>query len=511
MTALIIHGHFYQPPRENPWTGSVEREFGADPYHDWNERIHAECYGPNAFARIMGPEQIIERTINNYAHISFDYGPTLMSWLERHHPVTYERVLEADRESARKCSGHGNAIAHAYGHAILPLCNEQDRLTQVIWGLEDFRHRFRREPESLWMPETACNNKTLDLLIDHGMRFVILAPDQAERIRATEDSEWHSVSDGSIDTTRAYRYLHQDDSGRSLAVFFYNGAVARAIAFEQALISSQTLVWLIKRAAPQGPLVNVATDGESYGHHYKFGDLSLAHAMDLEARQEGFWVTNYGQFLDLYPAEAEVEIKQGFEGEGTAWSCAHGVGRWIRDCGCHTGGAPGWNQGWRGPLRDALDFLRDEAALHFESAGGKLFIDPWSARNASIELILGPYRSREEFLRRHARKELTRDEEYRALVLLELQRNALLMYTSCGWFFSDLSGIETIQVMKYAARVIELMHELGLPSVRQEFLDLMAKAKSNIRDMGTGSNIYLRYAEPSYLAAEVEIAVPTLS
>jgi len=512
MTALIVHGHFYQPPRENPWTGEVEREFGADPYHDWNERIHAECYGPNAFARIMGPQQTIERTVNNYTHISFDFGPTLLSWLERHHPKTYERILEADRESAQKCSGHGNAIAHAYGHAILPLCNEQDRLTQVVWGLEDFRYRFRREPESLWLPETACNNKTLDLLIEHGLRFVILAPDQAERHRAAESNEWHAVDAWSLHTTRAYRYLHQDGSGRSLAVFFYNGAVARAIAFEQALISSQTLVWLFKQAAPQGPLVNVATDGESYGHHFKFGDLSLAHAMEIEARQEGFWLTNYGQFLDLYPAEAEVQIKQGFEGEGTSWSCAHGVGRWIRDCGCHTGGQPGWNQAWRGPLRAALDFLRDEAAKHFERLGGELFIDPWAARNASIELILDPNRSREEFLRRHAGRELTAQEERRALTLLELQRNALLMYTSCGWFFSDLSGIETIQVMKYAARVIELMDEPGLPSPRQEFLELMGKAKSNLRDMETGTSIYLRYAEPPYLSdRNVNDAVATIS
>ncbi|MBA2526987.1 MAG: DUF3536 domain-containing protein [Pyrinomonadaceae bacterium] len=506
MTALIVHGHFYQPPRENPWTGNVEREFGADPYHDWNERIHAECYGPNAFARIMGPQQTIERTVNNYSHISFDFGPTLLSWLERHHSKTYERVLEADRESAQKRSGHGNAIAHAYGHAILPLCNDQDRLTQVLWGLEDFRYRFRREPESLWLPETACNNETLDLLIEHRLRFVILAPDQAERYKPANSDQWHAADDCSIDTTRAYLYLHQDGSGRSLAVFFYNGAVARAIAFEQALISSQTLVWLFKQAG-QGALVNVATDGESYGHHFNFGDLSLAHAMEIETSQEGFWVTNYGQFLDLYPAEAEVRIKQGFEGEGTSWSCAHGVGRWIRDCGCHTGGQPGWNQSWRGPLRKALDFLRDEAAKHFERVGGELLIDPWGARNASIELILDHNRSREEFLIRHARKEFTPEEAHCALTLLELQRNSLLMYTSCGWFFSDVSGIETIQVMKYAARVIELMHELGLPSPRERFLELMAEAKSNIRHMETGANIYLRYAEPPSLSLQYLSAV----
>lgn len=511
MTALIVHGHFYQPPRENPWTGNVEREFGADPYHDWNERIHAECYGPNAFAHIIGPQGTIERTVNNYSHISFNFGPTLLSWLERHHPKTYERILDADRESARKRGGHGNAIAQAYGHAILPLCNKQDRLTQVVWGLADFRHRFRREPESLWLPETACNNETLNLLIEQGLRFVILAPDQAERYKPAGSEEWQSVADYSIDPTCAYRYLHEDGSGRSLAIFFYNGPMARAIAFEQALISSQTLVWLFKQAGPQGPLVSVATDGESYGHHFKFGDLSLAHAMEMETRQEGFWVTNYGQFLDLYPAEAEVQIKQGVEGEGTSWSCAHGVGRWIRDCGCHTGGQPGWNQMWRDPLRAALAFLRDDAAKQFERFGGELYANPWAARNAYIELILDHSRSREEFLARFAVRHFSPADEVRALTLLEIQRYSLLMFTSCGWFFSELSGIETLQVMKYAARVIELMHELELPSPRNQFLEIMSEAKSNIKEMGTGKDIYLRYAEPPMIAMQINCGEVTLS
>jgi hypothetical protein len=296
-----------------------------------------------------------------------------------------------------------------------------------------------------------------------------------------------------------------------LAIFFYNGPMARAIAFEQALISSQTLVWLFKQAGPQGPLVSVATDGESYGHHFKFGDLSLAHAMEMETRQEGFWVTNYGQFLDLYPAEAEVQIKQGVEGEGTSWSCAHGVGRWIRDCGCHTGGQPGWNQMWRDPLRAALAFLRDDAAKQFERFGGELYANPWAARNAYIELILDHSRSREEFLARFAVRHFSPADEVRALTLLEIQRYSLLMFTSCGWFFSELSGIETLQVMKYAARVIELMHELELPSPRNQFLEIMSEAKSNIKEMGTGKDIYLRYAEPPMLAMQINCAEVTLS
>jgi alpha-amylase/alpha-mannosidase (GH57 family) len=511
MTALIIHGHFYQPPRENPWTGTIDTQPGAYPYHDWNERIHDECYGPNAFAHIVNSAGTIERTVNNYASISFNFGPTLLSWLERYHPQTYQRILSANKASVAIRGGHGNAIAQAYGHAILPLCNSRDRLTQVVWGIADFRHRFGREPEALWLPETACNDETLELLIEQQLRFVILAPGQAERYRPIGSKEWRSLADSTIDTTRAYRYSHSDDSGRSIAVFFYDGRISQSIAFERALFSSQFLVGLFKRAAEQGPLVNIATDGETYGHHFKFGDLCLAHALEVEARDEGFWLTNYAQFLDHHPPEFEIEIKKGPNEEGTAWSCAHGVGRWIRDCGCDRG-EPNWNQKWRTPLRTALDFLRDEASDHFETVGGDLFIDPWGTRNAYIELILDQGRSREDFLKRQAGRSLSPPDQARALTLLELQRNALLMYTSCGWFFSEISGIEAVQIMKYAARAIELFDELGLPSPRSRFLEILAEAKSNIREMGTGADVYLRLAEPPLLSnRELADTEPALS
>lgn len=446
-TALIIHGHFYQPPRENPWTGAVDPEPGAAPFHDWNERIHAECYAPN---------------IVNYPLISFNFGPTLLSWLESHHRDTYQKILIADRESVAARGGHGNAIAQAYGHAILPLCNERDRLTQVVWGLADFRYRFGREAEALWLPETAANNEVLALLIEQGMRYVILAPNQAK---------------GVVDTSKPYLFRHPDGSGRSLAVFFYNGPLARAIAFERALASSRGLVEKFVTAAAGGDLVNVATDGETYGHHFKFGDLCLTHALTVEAKSAGFWITNYAQYLDHHPPETEVEIDLGPDGEGSSWSCVHGVARWSRDCGCHTGGEEGWNQSWRKPLREALNFLRDDAAVKFEKAGSELFDDPWAARNDYINVILDPV---------HARAL-----QPRALDLLEMQRSALLMFTSCGWFFSDLAGIETIQVLRYAARVIELMNRLGLDPPVKEFLALLAEAKSNQPDKGNGADLFL--------------------
>jgi alpha-amylase/alpha-mannosidase (GH57 family) len=507
MPALIIHGHFYQPPRENPWTGIVEAEISAAPFHDWNERIHSECYGPNAFVLIVDPATGQKRIVNNYANISFNFGPTLLSWLERNHGETYTAILEADRLSASKRGGLGNAVAQAYGHAILPLCNERDRRTQIRWGIADFRQRFGRAPEALWLPETACNDQVLGTLIEQGMRFVILAPHQAARARKrvrtrsgsdgveVEDQEWRDVNEETIDTSFAYRYSHRDGSGRSMAIFFYDGPISRAIAFENLLKSSREFV--DRLASPSArELVNVATDGETYGHHFKFGDICLAYALEIEAPAQGFRITNYAEYLDEHPLVFEVEIDNGPQGEGTSWSCQHGVGRWIRDCGCHTGGEPGWNQQWRAPLRQALDFLRDENAAHFEATRGKLFLDPWQARDDSIALVLDPDQLRDQFLRDHAGRLLAMDELWRALAYLELQRMLLLMYTSCGWFFNDISGIETIQILRYAGRAIDLMAQLGLPLVRERFLEILEQAKSNRPEMGTGSDIYRRFVEP---------------
>ncbi len=529
MTALIIHGHFYQPPRENPWTGIIDPEPSAQPFHDWNERIHTECYQPNSSARILD-ETGTQRLVNNYTHISFDFGPTLLSWLERSHAETYARIIAADAESARRNNGHGNAIAQAYNHAILPLANERDRRTQVRWGLADFLYRFGREPEAMWLPETACNDQVLGLLIDEGMRFVILAPQQAERVRSMTDisstgipagpgqtgksvpHNWQSVADGTIDTSIPYRYFHRDGSGRSLAVFFYDQELARAIAFEQALTSSASLVdrFAQRRAETAGKasLINIATDGETYGHHHKFGELCLAYALAVDAPARGFVITNYGDYLDRHAPEMEVEISNGPQGEGSSWSCTHGVSRWIRDCGCHTGGEPGWNQSWRGPLRKALDFLRDEAAAPFEATSGKLFVNPWATRDDAINLLLDERKSREEFLYRHAPRELTLEEQRTALLFLELQRNSLLMYTSCGWFFNDLAGIEPVQVLRYAGRVIDLMNQLGLPSPRPRFLEMLAEAKSNRPELGNGAEIFRRLVERARIdQANTEVLV----
>ncbi len=515
MTSIIIHGHFYQPPRENPWTGAVDREDSARPFHDWNQRIHSECYRPNAFARVVNGKGQIERIVNNYANLSFNFGPTLMRWLESTHPETCARIVAADQLSRQLHDGHGGAIAQAYNHPILPLCNDRDLRTQIRWGVADFRHRFGREPEALWLPETACNDEVMGALIDASMRYVILSPHQAERVRPLDTSsngaEWKSVADGSIDPRKAYKYFHRDGSGRSIAVFFYDDGIARGIAFEHLLWSSEALLERLVRGAGDGAMVNVATDGESYGHHFKFGDRCIAYALEVEAPKRGIKVTNYGEFLEQNPPRDAVEIKAGPDGEGTAWSCVHGVGRWYKNCGCHTGGEPGWNQEWRTPLRAAFDLLRDECANRFEELGAQLFRDPWKARDDFIEVILNRAAAHDSFLVRHGRHKLDAEARLRALTLLDMQRNAMLMYTSCGWFFNDLSGIETVQTMKYAGHAMDLMENLGVRAPRERFLEVLAQAKSNLAEIGNGADVFRRFipgcrVTPKRIAAHLAIS-----
>ncbi len=515
MTSIIIHGHFYQPPRENPWTGAVDREESARPAHDWNERIHAECYRPNAFARIVNGKDQIEHIVNNYANLSFNFGPTLMRWLDAIHPETSARIVAADQISRERHHGHGGAIAQAYNHPILPLCNSRDIRTQIKWGVADFKHRFGREPEAMWLPETACNGEVMGALIDAHMKYVILSPHQAERVRPLDPSsnggEWKNVADGSIDPRKPYQCFHRDGSGRSIAVFFYDDGIARGIAFENLLWSSEVLLERLVRGAGDAGLVNVATDGESYGHHFKFGDRCLAYALEVEAAKRGIDVTNYGDYLARNPPRDAVEIKAGPNSEGTAWSCVHGVGRWCRNCGCSTGGQAGWNQEWRAPLRAAFDLLRDECAIRFEEIGGKLFRDPWKARDDFIEVILNRTAAHDSFVARHGRHKLDGEARLRALTLLEMQRNAMLMYTSCGWFFNELSGIETVQTMKYAGHAMDLLESLGAPAPRERFLAVLAEAKSNLPEMGNGADVFRRFVPASQvtrkrIAAHVAIS-----
>lgn len=511
--ALVVHGHFYQPPRENPWTGKVEREPGAEPFHDWNERIFQECYRANAYSRIVDDHGRVRRIVSNYLNISFNFGPTLLHWMERHHAITYGRILEADRVSAAARNGHGNAMAQAYNHTILPLSNRRDQETQVRWGIADFEHRFRRTPEGLWLPECAANEETLEVLIEQGVRFTVLSPYQAARVRKLGDSEWTDVSGGKVDPSRPYRFFHRDGSGRYLDLFFYDGYASRAIAFEGALTSSEGYVDRLLRAAEGlDGLVSVATDGESYGHHTRYGDRCLAHAMEVAAPARGFEPTNFAAYLAAHEVTDEVKIELGPDGNGSAWSCAHGVGRWFRDCGCHTGGREGWNQAWRTPLRDALDYLRDVAAVLFEEEGRAFFKNPWAARNEYISVLLDPHHNSEDFMARHQTKPLSDRDQVRALSLLEMQHHAMLMYTSCGWFFSDLSGIETQQILEYAGRVLDLIGAMDRDETGP-FLQHLAEARSNRPEEGNGADVFRRYVEPARLSPEriaADLAITSL-
>lgn len=492
---ICIHGHFYQPPRENPWLEAVEFQESAYPYHDWNERITAECYRQNAASRILDGQDRIVQIVNNYARISFNIGPTLLAWLEQNAPTVYAAILEADRISQDRFSGHGSAMAQAYNHMIMPLANRYDKLTQVIWGIRDFEQRFKRKPEGMWLPETAVDLETLDMMAAQGVRFTILEPHQARAVRKPGDRVWSDVSGGRIDPTRPY--LLNLPSGQTINIFFYDGPVSRAVAFERLLSNGETFAHRIagtfndRRTWPQ--LAHIATDGESYGHHHRHGDMALAYALRYIEASGLARLTNYGEYLDRHPPSIEVQIV-----EHTAWSCVHGVERWRSNCGCNSGGRPGWTQAWRRPLREALDWLRDTLIPLFETLGCKLLRDPWLARNDYITVILDRSPDNvERFLNRHARYPLNATEQTTVLKLMELQRHAMLMYTSCGWFFDDISGIETVQVIQYAGRVLQLAQDLFGDRIETRFLSLLEQAKSNVALHRDGRQIYEKIVRPS--------------
>ena len=490
---VCVHGHFYQPPRENPWLETIEVQDSARPYHDWNERVSAQCYAPNAVSRILDGEGRILRIVNNYSRISFNFGPTLLAWLEHQAPDVYQAVLDADQESARAFGGHGSALAQPYNHMIMPLASPRDRRTQAIWGIKDFARRFGRPPEGMWLPETAVDEANLALLAELGIAFTILSPHQARRVRRP-GGRWTEIGPGGIDPSMPYLFRA---GGRSLAIFFYDGPISRAVAFEGLLESGEGFASRLldgfsdERGRPQ--LSHIATDGETYGHHHRHGDMALAYALHQIDSNRLARLTNYGQFLEMHPPTHEVEIVG-----GSSWSCAHGVERWRSDCGCSTGALPGWNQAWREPLRDALDWLRDEVAPRYEETARALLADPWGARDDYIDVVLDrSSTSREAFLTRHALEKGDGGAEVTTWKLLELQRHAMLMYTSCGWFFDDLSGIETVQVIQYAARVVQLAEELFGESIEPRFLERLREARSNLPEHGDGAAIYERHVRPS--------------
>jgi len=524
---VCIHGHFYQPPRENPWLETVEVQDSAAPYHDWNDRITAECYAPNGASRITNKQDEIIRIMNNYARMSFNFGPTLLSWLEDKAPRAYRMIVDADKVSAQRYSGHGSAVAQVYNHLIMPLANRRDALTQIRWGIADFESRFNRKPEGMWLAETAVNRSVLDLMAQEGIKFTILAPVQCARVRrlqppagttskpnldpvaaaaAPAEESWTQTPNANVDPT--HPYLVKLDEGRSIAVFFYDGPGSRAIAFEGLLNSGENfgsrLLGGFHPTSPGDPeiaqLSHVATDGESYGHHHKHGEMALSYAMHWIEEGGHARLTNYGEFLEKFPPKWEAEVA-----EDTSWSCAHGIERWRSNCGCN-GGKAGWNQEWRAPLRESLDYLRDATAPLAEHLSKSLFKDLWAARDAYIQVVLD--RSPASIIRffaDHTIGHLTEDERVTALELMELERHTQLMYTSCGWFFDEISGIETVQIIAYAGRVLQLAAKIFGPAgaaLEAEFLSRLAHAKSNVPEMGDGAEVYRRYVSSMKIGLE---------
>lgn len=500
-----IHGHFYQPPRENPWLDAIEKEASAHPFHDWNSRIAFECYRPNAFARIVDGRGRILELFNNYSFLNFNFGPTLLSWIEREEPLVYQKIIEADRQSLSRW-GHGNAIAQVYDHLIMPLANERDQETEVLWGIRFFERHFQRKPEAMWLPETAVNYSVLQVLFQHGMRYLILSPYQALRVKSFTSRKWIDVSGGKIDPTQPYRCFLKDRSGQKplkgyLDLFFYDGALSKEVAFGDLLKDGDRFCLRVAQAyqpaKKEAQLIHLSTDGETYGHHKTFGEMALAYALSKGMASRGLTLTNYGAFLEKFPPVWEVEIDEGPKGEGTAWSCSHGVGRWKEDCGCSTGGQPGWNQKWRTPLREALNLLRDDLAHLFEEEGGEIFPDPWKARNGYIDVIMDrSSESLERFFGQYGHPDLDERRRIKGIKLLEMERHALRMFTSCGWFFADLSGLETILILQHAARAIELASEFTDRGIEKRFLDHLSLARSNLPEMGDGRQIYERRVKP---------------
>jgi alpha-amylase/alpha-mannosidase (GH57 family) len=471
----------------------IEIQPSAYPYHDWNERITRECYYPNAFSRVLNDEGKIIDIVNNYAKISFNMGATLLSWMEQHAPVTYAAILDSDKQSLENFDGHGSAVAQVYNHMIMPLANRRDKETQVIWGIEDFKKRFKRMPEGMWLGEAAVDTETLEIMADHGIRYTLLAPRQAKRFRKIGEEQWNDGVNSNL------HYWYKLPSGKKIALFFYDGERSQNVAFKGLLENGKNFAHdLLETFQPglENQLAHIATDGESYGHHHKNGDMALAYCLRYVEQQGSAKLTNYGQYLSLFEPQYEIEIH-----ENSSWSCVHGVERWRSNCGCHTGGEGHWHQKWRAPLRDALDFIREKMITLYEEQMAAFTSDPWKLRDDYISVVLDRSKPNiRKFLNKHIERPLTDNAKTKVMRLLEMQRNAQLMYASCGWFFNDISGIETLQVLQYASRAMQLAESESKVKLEKDFLDILDKAESNKTSEGTGKDIYLREIKPFQLS-----------
>ena len=494
---LCFHGHFYQPPREDPWTDEIEAQPSAAPFHDWNERIFQECYKPNAEAVIVDDNDNVLRRVNNYEYLNFNFGPTLMRWIKKKHPKTLSEIIEADKMSTGKHNGHGNAIAQIYNHLIMPLANRRDKITQVKWGLRDFNFHFGRDSEAIWLSETACNDETLEVLIEEKIKYIILAPCQAQKVRKINHKKWEDVSNSNINPKVPYRCFSDARTDKFIDIFFYDGPLSKNIAFKDIAFDSLHLMEQIDNIASgyskQDQLISIAVDGETFGHHKHFTERTIAYLFTELAPDRGYKIVNFGEYLSSHSPEYEVKIKNGKVGKGTSWSCHHGVDRWEKDCGCYTGGKDGWNQKWRKPLRKSLNRLNKKLAKVFEKQGSLYLKDVWKARNEYIDIILDPSEeSKARFFYFNAKYYLNKEEVDKCIKLLEMQRYSMLMFTSCGWFFADISGIETVKILEYANRAVEIAKEFTDEPIERDLIRDLSKARSNIKKYKSDKEIYIK-------------------
>jgi hypothetical protein len=464
---IIIHGHFYQPPRESPWTGIVTNEASAVPFPNWNERILSECYNANAHAHIMDGSVVYIR--NNYEALNFNFGPTLCSWLQTHGKTAYRAIRRADELSLERHGGHGNAIAQAYNHSILPLLDARGRELQLAWGIHDFVARFGRRPEGIWLPECAVDADTLAAVASAGVEFVILGADQGRFSSSGQE---------------AGPFLwHQDD--RNLAIFRFDRGISGRIAFSDTLHDGAGFAALLADSAlalAPGQALLVATDGETFGHHKRAGAAELARAIKILEDREDVVVANCGEYLATHPATGHFELDS-----PSAWSCSHGVERWRSNCGCRQD--PKTNQEWRKPLRAAMDFVRIHCDAVYDRCAAPLVADPWAALKEAARLFIDPAASvQEEFFARHRAKDEPARE--RMLRLFEMARASQAALTSCAWFFDDFGGLEGRVALRWAARAVELAAEQA-PSIESELLQELRLVHSNRREIGDAATLYL--------------------
>ena len=483
---LCIHGHFYQPPREDPWLDMIFPEGSAAPSRHWNERICKESYGPLAWARRTGSDGIFD-IINCYEWMSFNVGPTLFRWIERSEPELYARLLEADSRSLKRL-GHGNAIAQIYHHMIMPLASELDKQIEVAWAVADFESRFMRKPEGMWLSETACDTASLEALAAEGILYTLLAPRQAEAVADIGSDNWNNVDEYSINIKEPY--LVELPSGKSISVFFYDGGLSQSVAFEGLLRNGDDFWNKLSSASAEG-LLSIGTDGETYGHHFKFGEMALAYVLEqgIVAR-DGITLTNYGSYLEQNPPTRKVKIH-----ENSSWSCCHGIERWRSDCGCSTGDHPDWNQQWRKPLREGLDNVKDLMDKHYFNLGSSIFND---ARKALLDYgtVLSGQVSEIDFFKKHFKVSEESLEANLGWKLLSMQKWALSSFASCGWFFDDLARLEPLNDMSFALRAMEIAKDTGLIGLEEKFLSIISKAYSNEERYGSGADLWDNFIKP---------------